>query len=425
MVHQHFMLVPVFSVAENIILGQRRDREPFLDLKQAEEQVAELSSAYGLTVDPTAKVWQLSVGVQQRVEIIKALFRGADILILDEPTSVLTPSETRELFAVLRRLANEGLTVIFISHKLQEVMEISDRVTVLRDGRVVSSIDKVDTDESALANLMVGREVFLHLDKGPSDPGRETLKITDLWVRDDREQAAVCGVSLSLKEGEILGVAGVDGNGQVELADAILNLRIPEEGEIELDGKPITEHSTRQVIDEGVALIPSDRHSMGMIGEFTVSENLILKSWGQPPFTRNKLLDFRAIRDFSERLVKEYDIRAPGVGVMARDLSGGNQQKLVLARELARKPDLLIACQPTRGLDVGAAEYVRHRIVEERDRGAAVLLISTELDEILSLSDRIVVMFEGEIMGEVMTREADIEELGLMMTGSKRLKPEE
>jgi simple sugar transport system ATP-binding protein len=424
MVHQHFMLVPIFSVTENIILGQEREREPLLDLGEAEARMEELSRSYGLAVEPKAKVWQLSVGAQQRVEIIKALYRGADILILDEPTAVLTPSETEELFTVLRRLAEEGHTVIFITHKLQEVMEISDRVTVLRDGRVVGTVRTEDMDRPSLAKMMVGREIFLEFERQPVAPGERMLEVEDLWVRDDRGQFAVRGVSLSLRAGEILGVAGVDGNGQLELADTILNLRAAERGEIRVAGRIVTGCTPREIMDMGVALIPSDRRTFGLITEFTLSENLILKSWGKAPFAKYQLFDFDAIRDYSKRLVQQYDIRAPGIGVKVADLSGGNQQKVVLARELARQPDLLIASQPTRGLDVGATEYVRNQLLEERARGAAVLMISTELEEIMSLSDRIVVMYEGEIMGEVTAEVADLEEIGLMMAGAKREPPQ-
>ena len=420
MVHQHFMLVPVFSVAENIILGLETPREPLLDLRQAKRRIKELSESYGLSVEPEAKVWQLSVGAQQRVEIIKALYRGTKVLILDEPTAVLTPGEIDDLFTVLRQLAEQGKTVIFITHKLREVMEISDRVTVLRDGNVIGNVKTEQTDERSLARMMVGRDVFLELDKPTASPGEVVLETRDIRAIGDQEVPALKGVSINVRAGEILGIAGVDGNGQTELAEAIMGLRAIGSGEVCIRQQIVNGWTTREIIDMGVALIPPDRRVMGLVEDFSISENLLLKRWRQSPFTRHFLFDFGAIRRYSQSMIEEYDIRAPGQQVRVQNLSGGNQQKVVLARELSREPELLVALQPTRGLDVAATEYVRRRLLEERGRGAAVLLISTELDEIMSLSDRIAVLFEGEIMGEVTGERADINEIGLMMAGIRR-----
>jgi ABC-type uncharacterized transport system ATPase subunit len=382
--------------------------------------VAEISRSYGLAVDPKAKIWQLSVGTQQRVEIIKALYRGADILVLDEPTAVLTPSETEELFTILRRLVKEGHTVIFITHKLPEVMAISDRVTVLRDGKVVRTVNTKETDMPSLAKMMVGREVFLKFERPPESLGEKVLEVTDVHAQNDMDQSALKGVTFDIREGEILGVAGVDGNGQNELSEVIMGLRPATSGEIRIKNQPIIGCSTREIIDLGVSCIPADRHKMGLITSFKLSESLLLKEWFNKPFTRYSLFDFDAIRKNSLQMIREYDIRAPGPDVKTGNLSGGNQQKLVLARELSRKPDLLVANQPTRGLDVGATEYVRQRLLDERQRGAAILLISTELDEVLSISDRIIVLYEGMIMGEMEAKAADVHEIGLMMAGVKR-----
>ncbi|MCC6147444.1 MAG: ABC transporter ATP-binding protein [Anaerolineaceae bacterium] len=420
MVHQHFMLIPVFTVTENVVLGEDMPREPLLDIQQAEQRVKEISHTYGLDVDPKSKVWHLSVGAQQRVEIIKALYRNAKILILDEPTAVLTPSEVDILFKVLRKLVEEGLTVIFISHKLQEVMEICDRVTVLRNGRVVDTVETSETNQSELARMMVGREVFLQFDKEKMTAGEKVLEVKGVSALSDRGVAALQNISLDVHCGEIVGIAGVDGNGQCELVDAIMGLRKIDRGSILIKGKKIKENNTREIIQRGVSCIPFDRHAEGLVKSFSLSEVLMLKEWNNLPFTRHYLFDFNAIRSFSEGMVREYDIRAPGIEVKTGNLSGGNQQKVVLARELSRKPDLIIAGQPTRGLDVGATEYVRQRLLAERARGAGILLISTELEEILSISDRLLVIYEGQIMGEMFTANADLHDIGLMMAGVKR-----
>ncbi len=425
MVHQHFMLVPPLTVAENIVLGLRSPREPLLDLKAASRKITKLSQEYGLEVDPAAKVWQLSVGMQQRVEIIKALYRGADLLILDEPTAVLTPQEIRELFIILRRLKAEGHSIIFISHKLDEVTGITDRVTVLRDGCVVSTVETAQTNRASLAQLMVGRDVLFRLDRPPAQPGDVALSVRGLKVNDDRGQLAVRGMSFDVRRGEVVGVAGVDGNGQRELVEAITGLRRVVGGEFAVNGVVRTAIDPSDLLDLDVAYIPEDRQRVGLVMDFTVGENLVSREFRLLPYARHGLLNWRAIRQHGQSHIKEFDIRVPGPDVKARALSGGNQQKVVLARELSRQPALLIASQPTRGLDVGATEFVERRILEQRARGAAVLYISTELEEILSLSDRIVALHRGEVMGIVRPSEVTPEALGLMMAGEKRLTPAE
>ena len=419
MIHQHFTLIPVFSVTENIILGYDAPRAPLLDLRLASNQVADLSQQYGLKVDPDAKVWQLSVGVQQRVEILKALYKGAEILILDEPTSVLTPQETEDLFSVLREMVGQGKTIIFISHKLREVMAISDRITVLRDGKVVGTVRTEDTNETVLAKMMVGREIFLGVDKPAAEPGEPILELLNICVNNDRGMQAVADITLKVHAGEILGIAGVDGNGQTEMAEAIMRLRKLQSGEIYIQGKLTNEYTTHSIIQLGVAFIPPDRKTMAMVGDFSVNENLLLKGWGQSPFVKWGLYDRNAISLHCNNMIKEYDIRTPDPKTKIKYLSGGNQQKVVLARELSREPRLLIALQPTRGLDISAIEFVYSKLIKERARGTAILLISTELEEILSLSDRIAVIYEGRIMGVMPGFNANVNEIGLMMAGAK------
>ncbi|HLE30843.1 MAG TPA: ABC transporter ATP-binding protein [Anaerolineales bacterium] len=421
MVHQHFMLIPPLTVAENIVLGMRSPREPLLDLGPASREITRLSQAYGLEVDPSALVWQLSVGMQQRVEIIKALYRKADLLILDEPTAVLTPQEIHELFNILRRLKSEGHAVIFISHKLDEVMEISDRVTVLRDGRVVSTVETARTDKAALARMMVGRDVLFRLDKPPVTPGEPVLRVQRLRVMNDRGQSAIQDVSFDVHRNEVLGVAGVDGNGQRELVEAVAGLRPAAGGQIHINGQTaLYGYPADQGHAFNVAHIPEDRQKVGLVLDFSVGENLVARLFTRLPFARYGFLFLDAIRRNAERLIKEFDIRVPHPDVKARALSGGNQQKVILARELSREPDLILAAQPTRGLDVGATEFVERRMLEQRARGAAILYVSTELEEILSLSDRIAVLHRGEIMGIVRPGEVTEEALGLMMAGEKR-----
>ena len=421
MVHQHFMLVKPFTVAENIVLGQRSPRAPLMENpRTVHKRLAALSDQYGLAIDPAAEVWTLSVGEQQRVEILKALYRGARVLILDEPTAVLTPQEVRGLLDILRRLVGEGKSIVFISHKLGEVLAASSRITVLRDGVVVGTVPTGQTDEHDLACMMVGREVVLRVSKGPAHVQESRLLLQDLYASNDRGLLALRGVNLEVRSGEILGIAGVAGNGQTELEEAIAGLRRPSAGRISLCGQDTTHGSPRAISDAGLAHIPSDRYQMGMLGDFSVAENLVLQRVGEPPFTRRGFLDHGAIAANARTEIADYDVRTPSVDTPAGSLSGGNAQKMVLARELARQPKVLLAAQPTRGLDVSAIEFVHRKLIEQRDAGLAVLLISTELDEILALSDRIAVMYEGQIIGVVQATDADVNEIGLMMAGARR-----
>lgn len=419
MVHQHFMLVQPLSVAENIILGQPSPRPPFIEkLSDVYQRISIASDNYGLKIDPRVEVWTLSVGEQQRVEILKALYRGAEILILDEPTAVLTPPEVEDLLKVLRRLAQDGKTVIFISHKLGEVLAISDRITVLRDGKVVGTVTAKEADEQMLARMMVGREILLSVEKGKSKIGETLLNVSHLKVRNDRGILAVDDVSFEVHEGEILGIAGVAGNGQAELEEAIAGLRKIESGHIEVCGKNVTHRSPKEIGESGLAHIPSDRYQRGMLSDFNVAENLVLERFDRAPFTRHWLLDWKQIFQEADELVATFDVRTPSVRTLAGKLSGGNMQKMILARELARLPRVLLAAQPTRGLDVSAIEFVHTQLINQRIAGAAILLFSTELDEILTLSDRIAVMCSGQITGLIDNADTDVNQLGLMMGGS-------
>ncbi|MFC2031381.1 ABC transporter ATP-binding protein [Chloroflexota bacterium] len=419
MVHQHFMLIPAFTVAENIVLGTRLPKEPLLDLRRVEGTVTALSEQHGLSVDPCAVIGDLPVGVRQRVEIVKALYREADLLILDEPTAVLTPGEVRDLFKVLRNLTAQGKSIVFISHKLDEVMEISDRITVLRDGRVVSTVRREDTDKAALARMMVGREVVFRVSRDVHHAvEHQVLEVSGLTVGSDHDLPALSDVSLGVKGGEILAIAGVDGNGQRELAAVVSGLLRPTGGEVRIEGQDITNLGAKEIAALGVARIPEDRHELGLVMDFTVEENLILDSFDRPPNSRFSFLNRRAVRKRSLDLGEQYDIRPNKPDMIVRLMSGGNQQKVILARELSREPSFILAFQPTRGLDVGATEYVYRSLLEQRDRGAAILLISTELEEILMLADRIAVIYEGRIMGVVENEDADVERIGLMMAGS-------
>ncbi|MFQ5407710.1 MAG: ABC transporter ATP-binding protein [Anaerolineales bacterium] len=428
MVHQHFMLIPPFSVAENVVLGLRSSRAPFLDTDRAADRIRDLAERYDLHVDPLAPVWQLSVGAQQRVEIIKALYRGAELLVLDEPTAVLTPGETTEFFATLHSMAEQGHTVVFITHKLEEVMEISSRCTVLRDGRVVGTVNTAETTDTELAHMMVGRDVVFRVTKKPVNPGPPVLSVSDLAVLGDQGLPAVRGISFNVREGEIVGIAGVAGNGQGELAETIIGIRQVVAGRVLLGDKDITGASPKQILDERVTHIPEDRMTMGLISDFTVEENLILDSHTEQPFSRrpllngNKgwLLNAREILKHARATILKFNIKAPGPKAKSRLLSGGNLQKLVLARSLHRSPRLLIAVHPTRGLDVGATEFIRNRLLTERDAGRGILLISADLDEVLQLSDRILVMFEGQVVGELDGKNVDLNELGLLMAGVQR-----
>jgi len=419
MVHQHFMLIPVMTVAENIVLAVEPTRAGgLLDYRAASRTVSALAGSFGFAIDPNALIEDITVGQQQRVEILKALYRRADILILDEPTAVLTPQESTELFGILRNLVREGMSVIFISHKLNEVLEIAERVTVLRRGKLVETVEAKDATEDGLAQLMVGREVLLRVDKVPASPGERLLAVEHLHVRDDRGIEKVRDVSLEVKAGEIVGIAGVDGNGQTELIDAISGLRKVESGRVEIAGVDLTRESARAHFDEGFGHVPEDRQRRGLVLEFTIAENIALHDYGAPPASRLGWLYPKNLVARARDLIREFDVRGGRPQTLAQALSGGNQQKVILAREISRDPKVLIAAQPTRGLDVGAIEFVHRRLVEERDEGRAVLLVSLELDEILGLSDRILVMFEGRIVGEFEPDTSEAE-LGLAMTGGR------
>ena len=420
MVHQHFMLIPVMTVAENIVLAQ----EPvqggvFLDIDAARELVRHLSQTFNFAIDPDARVENISVGQQQRVEILKALYRRADILILDEPTAVLTPQEAGELFAIVNSLKAEGKSIIFISHKLNEVLELADRITVLRRGKRVDTIQREGASEEGLARMMVGREVLLRVEKPAAQPGDTLLEVRNLNVNDDRNLPAVRDLSLNVKAGEIVGIAGVEGNGQTELVEAITGLRHAASGEVAVGGRVISHASARQMLDAGVGHIPEDRQRRGLVLEFTIAENIALHDYNKPPDSRFGWLFPRRLVQRARELIKEFDVRGGGPKTRASTLSGGNQQKLVAAREVARDPKVLVAAQPTRGLDVGAIEYLHRRLVEERDEGRAILLLSLELDEVLSLSDRILVMYEGRIVAEH-DAGATEDEIGIEMLGGRR-----
>ncbi len=421
MVHQHFMLIPVMTVAENIVLAAEPTRAGgMLDEGKARARVRELSQRYGLAVDPDAKVEKISVGQQQRVEILKALYRGAEILILDEPTAVLTPQEAGELFEIIRALTERGTAVIFISHKLNEVLEIADRVTVLRRGKRIDTVAREGATEASLARMMVGREVLLRVEKEPAQPGDVLLEVRDLHVLDERHLEQVRGVSFDVRAGEIVALAGVEGNGQTELIEALTGLRPVASGTVAVAGKEAPRHATaREMLDAGIGHIPEDRQRRGLVLEFTLAENVALHDYDKAPDSRYGWLFPRRLIERAGRLIREFDVRGGGPLALARTLSGGNQQKLVVAREVARDPKVLIAAQPTRGLDVGAIEYVHRRLVTERDEGRAILLVSLELDEVLSLADRILVMYEGRFVGEHAAGVGE-EEIGLEMLGGRR-----
>ncbi|ACL69634.1 ABC transporter ATP-binding protein [Halothermothrix orenii] len=418
MVHQHFMLVPPFTVAENIVLGSEPVRNYQLDYEKAVKDVKQLSKRYKLNVDPEAKVQDISVGMQQRVEILKALYRGADILILDEPTAVLTPQEVDELIDIMRSLTEEGKSIIFITHKLKEVKAIADRVTVIRRGKLINTVEADSATSEDLAKMMVGREVLLRVEKEKANPGEVILEVSNIKARNDRGLMALNGTSFSVRRGEILGIAGVEGNGQSELAEVLTGLREIEDGEIYLKGKNIASYSTRQIIEAGVSYIPEDRQKRGLVLDFALYENLILGNHYRAPYSNGLNMNYNKIRKEVRNLIKDFDIRTPDEDVKAKSLSGGNQQKVIIAREFNREHDLLIAAQPTRGVDVGAIEFIHKQIIEQRDSGKAVLLISLELDEILSLSDRIAVIYEGEIVDILDPDEATEEKLGMLMAGA-------
>jgi general nucleoside transport system ATP-binding protein len=420
MVHQHFMLVDIFTVTENIILGGEPKNGLAIDLKRAKEKVQEISEKYGLAVDPNAKISGISVGMQQRVEILKTLYRGAEILIFDEPTAVLTPQEIEELMAIMKNLVREGKSIILITHKLKEIMAISDTVTIIRRGKVIDTIQTKKTNPNELAAMMVGKEVSFEVQKQKANPGLVILAIRDVTSLDEKGLKVLDGIAFEVKSGEVLGIAGVDGNGQSELIEAITGLRKVSEGEILLNGKDMTNKSPRAIIEEGLSHIPEDRHKRGLVLDFTIGENMVLETYYKPPFSKSGILNYKEVYDYAERLIGKYDVRTPSVLTPARALSGGNQQKAIIAREMDKNPDLLIAAQPTRGVDVGAIEFIHRRLIEERDKGKAVLLISFELDEIMQVSDRIAVIYEGKILAIVNPKETTEQELGFLMAGGRK-----
>jgi simple sugar transport system ATP-binding protein len=423
MVHQHFMLIPVMTVAENIVLAtEPTTAGVLLDYDEAVKRVREISERFGLAVNPTARVENISVGQQQRVEILKALYRGAEILILDEPTAVLTPQEAGELFGIIKSLQAEGTSIIFISHKLNEVLEIADRITVLRRGKKIDTVPREGATEAGLAKMMVGREVLLRVEKKAAEPGDVLLEVSDLHVNDDRGLAAVQDVSFVVRAGEIVGIAGVEGNGQSELIEAITGLRRAESGQIAVAGQVMAHASARKMLDAGVGHIPEDRQRRGLVLEFTIAENIALHDYCYPPDSRWGWLFPRRLVERARTLIREFDVRGGGPTTRAGALSGGNQQKVVAAREVARDPKVLVAAQPTRGLDVGAIEFLHRRLIEERAEGRAILLVSLELDEVMSLSDRLLVMYEGRVVGEH-GADATEEEIGLEMLGAGRKEP--
>lgn len=420
MIHQHFTLVPSQTVLENIIVGTDSEKGIFLNPKSAKAKLLQLQEGFGLQVDPEAKVWTLAVGEKQKVEILKALYRNVDILIMDEPTAVLAPSETIELFKTLKSLVKEGKSVIFISHKLNEVMEISDRIVVLRNGEVMAEKKTSETNTKELANLMVGREILERIERREVAPGKPVVEIDNLTVINDKGLEAVKKVSMIVRENEILGIAGVSGNGQRELSEVLFGLREPVTGSIKINGKLLKTGSPISAIKLGIGRVPEDRIETGLMMDLSVEENLILENHISPNFHNKGLINFKNIHHFSDVLIKEYNIKTAGRNAEVKSLSGGNLQKLILARELDGKPILVVASQPTRGLDVGAMEYIHQRMLEEKERGAAVVLISEDLDEIFTLSDRIIVMYEGEVMEDVPIEKASREQIGLLMSGVKK-----
>ena len=422
MVHQHFMLIEPLTVVENIILGSEPTKNGFLDIKTATKKVQEISDRYKLKVKPESTIENISVGMQQRVEILKTLYRGADVLIFDEPTAVLTPQEIEELFEIFRTLKAQGKTIIFITHKLKEVKTIADRITVLRQGKTIGTVETSSVNEGDIAKMMVGREVLLRVEKEEAKPKEVILDVKDLSAVENRGLPALKNVSFELKRGEILGFAGVEGNGQSELVEVLTGLRRATNGTVMYKGEDITNKSPRKIKESGVGHIPEDRHKRGSILDYNIAENLILGFHHKRPYSKPFYMDYAAIKQNAEKLIPEFDVRTPSSEVKIRSLSGGNQQKVIIAREVSQQPDLLIASQPTRGVDIGAIEFIHRRIIEQRDQGKAVLLVSAELHEVMSLSDRIAVIYDGEIVGIVNASEVDEFELGAMMTGSTRSK---
>ncbi|MDA1878441.1 ABC transporter ATP-binding protein [Bacillus cereus group sp. BY10-2LC] len=417
MVHQHFMLVHNFTVTENIILGNEPKKNGKIAVEEAAKEIKQLSEQYGLAVDPHAKIEDISVGMQQRVEILKTLYRGAEILIFDEPTAVLTPQEIHELIQIMKKLVQEGKSIILITHKLKEIMEVCDRCTIIRKGKGIGTVDVAETDEHKLAELMVGRQVNFKTEKIEAKPMEEVLSIANLIVHDTRKLPAVKGLDLTVRAGEIVGIAGIDGNGQSELIEAITGLRKVESGSIAIKGKEITNWPVRRITEEGIGHIPEDRHKHGLVLDFSVRDNIVLQTYYKNPFSKKGILNFSKITEKAKALIEQFDVRTPGENTLARALSGGNQQKAIIAREVDRNPDLLIAAQPTRGLDVGAIEFIHKKLIEQRDNGKAVLLLSLELDEILNVSDRVAVIYEGKIVAIVDAKETNEQQLGLLMAG--------
>lgn len=422
MVHQHFMLVQNFTVTENIILGNEPTKAGKINIAKAAKEIEALSNQYGLSVDPYAKIEDISVGMQQRVEILKTLYRGAEILIFDEPTAALTPQEITELIEIMKRLIKEGKSIILITHKLKEIMAVCDRCTIIRKGVGIGTVTVSETNPDELASLMVGREVHFKTEKKTAEPKDAVLTIDGLVVEDARGVAAVNDLSLTVRAGEIVGIAGVDGNGQTELIEALTGLTKIKSGFIKLNESNLTKLSARKITESGVGHIPQDRHKHGLVLDYTIGENIALQTYYKEPMSKRGILNYKEIYRKAKELIAEYDVRTPSEYTQARSLSGGNQQKAIIAREVDRSPELLIAAQPTRGLDVGAIEFIHRKLIEERDKGRAVLLVSLELDEVMNLSDRIAVVYEGKIVDIVNPNETNEQELGLLMAGGKREK---
>lgn len=424
MVHQHFKLVHNFTVLQNIVLGKEDTHGGFLEMKKARKKVMELSEKYHLSVDPDAKIQDITVGMQQRVEILKMLYRDNDILIFDEPTAVLTPQEIDELMSIMKELVSEGKSIIFITHKLNEIKAVADRCSVLRRGRYIGTVDVASTDKEALSEMMVGHKVQLTVEKKEATPGDVVLDVQNLVVRDKKQghsKDVIKNVSIQVRKGEIVCIAGIDGNGQTELVEAVTGMIKADEGTITLNGKDVTKESIRYRNTHGMSHIPEDRHKHGLVLDYSLEDNLVLQDYFEPRFQNHGFIKYAEVEKYAKDLIEEYDIRSgQGVDTITRSMSGGNQQKAIIARELTKKHDLLVAVQPTRGLDVGAIEFIHKQIVKERDEGAAVLLVSLELEEVMNLSDRILVIYEGEIVGELNPKTTTIQELGLYMAGSKK-----
>ncbi|MEW9672641.1 ABC transporter ATP-binding protein [Ammoniphilus sp. 3BR4] len=424
MVHQHFMLVEPFTVTENIILGSEPKRGTAIDRKTAKAKVTELSERYGLSVNADATISEISVGMQQRVEILKTLYRGAEILIFDEPTAVLTPQEIEELMVIMKNLVREGKSIILITHKLKEIMAVSDTVTVIRRGKVIGSVATAETNPNKLAAMMVGKEVSFKVDKKEAAPGHVVLKVEDVKAENEKGIHVLNGINLEVRTGEIVGIAGVDGNGQSELIEAITGLRKVKSGRISLKDQDLTNKAPRAVIEAGVSHIPEDRQKRGLVLDFSIGENMVLETYYKEPYSKGGFIDYQEVYKYSRRLIEEYDVRTPSEHTPARALSGGNQQKAIIAREVDKDPDFLIAAQPTRGVDVGAIEFIHKRIIEQRDAGKAILLVSFELEEVMQLSDRIAVIYEGEIIAIVDPKQTTEQELGFLMAGGRKDKQE-